>query len=54
MGMSVAINMHSLLNYAPCHEDVLGSGGTAPYINLSNRWMWVGQMNLATVKFIPL
>jgi len=31
-----------VLNKAPCHEDVWGSGGIAPYIlHLSTRWRWV-------------
>jgi hypothetical protein len=29
-------------NWAPCHEGVLGSGGTAPRIlDLGTRWRWV-------------
>jgi hypothetical protein len=29
-----------VLNQVPRHEDVMGSGGIAPYIlNLGNRWM---------------
>jgi len=30
-----------LNNQAPLHEDVLGSEGTVPSINIGDRWRWV-------------
>jgi len=31
-------NIVSVLNYALCHDSILGSGGVAPGINLGARW----------------
>jgi hypothetical protein len=37
-----ATNMYPVLNWAPLHADIWGSGGIAPSIlNLCTRWMLV-------------
>jgi hypothetical protein len=42
-----AMKMYPVLNYAPCHEDALGSGGIVPSIlNLDTKWRRVVSLTL--------